>query len=159
MSLNVATVKTNLINLLTNNNTTTSGGISENLYKKVQTIRGGYAEKVPTTIYQYPAVFVEILRLSDNFSILGSSDRRNVELEIDIVPIVHFGIGQENASNESDDELLILTNNILELIRDNISLSNTVDSMEINETTYQAEYENDTYNSMARINLIIKKRS
>jgi hypothetical protein len=56
-----------------------------------------------------------------------------------------------------DDETIKLVDNLQNLLRNNIKLSNTVDECIINNTDYSAEYVEDIYNSQSRISLLIKK--
>jgi len=159
MAVDVTTIKAAVKELINENNTTTSGlDISSGLAKRVQVISGATATKQPLMVYEYPAVFVEMKSSSDDWTSLGDTTRRNAEINIDVVSVVDWGIGQEEAREESDDELVILTQNVQDLFRNKITLSSTVDSVIVTAINYEAEYTNDTYNSMSRMNLLIKKR-
>jgi hypothetical protein len=157
--VNVLTIKTTILDLLKNNNTNTSSyNISNGLEKKVCKISGSNAEKQPVLNIHYPAVFVEVKAESDEHYLMGNTSNRQVEIEIDIVPVVDHGVSRDNARESSDDELIKVTQNIQDLLRNNIKLNNTVDECIIASTNYEAEYDEDTYNSQARIALLIKKR-
>jgi len=159
MAVDVTIIKAAVKTLLTENNTTTSGNyISDGLEKRVQMISGATATKQPVMLFEYPAVFVEMKSSSDDWTQLGDSSRRNAEINIDVVSVVDFGVGREDAREESDDELVILTQNIQDLFRNKITLSSTVDSCIVTDINYEAEYAEDTYNSMSRMNLLIKIR-
>ena len=144
MSINILTIKDTVVNLLNKNNTTTSSlDISNGLVTRVYQIIGANAKKQPILNILYPVVFVETKREADEFAQLGNTSRRNVEIRIDIVPVIEYGLGitsaQINAKDENDDEIIKLTQNVQELIRNKINLSTTVDSVKIQETTYDAE--------------------
>lgn len=159
MAVNVLTIKTAIIDLLKDNNTVTSSYyISDGLQKKVVKITGSTAEKQPVLNLNYPVVFVELKTEADEPYLLGNSANRDVEIQMDVVPVVDYGISLNNAREESDDELIRLTQNIQELFRNNISIDNAVDTCIIANTDYDAEYKEDTYNSQSRISMIIKKR-
>jgi hypothetical protein len=159
MSVNVLTIKNAVKNLIEKNNTNTSTyDISNGLQGKVKTISSSNSEKQPILNLNYPAIFVEVKSESDDYYLIGNSNNRSVEVSLDIVSIVDFGIANNNAREESDDELLQLTQNIQDLFRNNISVSSTVDSCLIENTDYDAEYAEDIYNSQSRISMIIKKR-
>jgi hypothetical protein len=159
MAVNTLTIKDSVLNLLDKNNTATSAyDISSGIYQRIQMITGANSEKQPVLNIQYPAVFVEVKKDRDKIVQLGATARRSVEIDVDIVPIIDYGITLENAREESDNELVRLTDNIKNLIRNFITLSTTVDSMEVMETTYDAKYSDNVYNSNSRISLLIKKR-
>ncbi|MCP4651421.1 MAG: hypothetical protein GY853_15250, partial [PVC group bacterium] len=75
-----------------------------------------------------------------------------------IVPVVDYGITAENAREESDDELVTLTENIETLFSNNINLSNTVLDVLVDDINYESSFNEDTYNSSSRIKLLIKDR-
>lgn len=156
--VSIATIKSNIKAYLTANNTTTSGGLSEGLNSKVTKISGSNADKQPVMLYEYPIVFVEAKTKDNEFDVIGNTSKRDAEIEIDIVPVVDFGITQENAREESDDELITLTENIESLINNNINLSNTVLSVLVDEIEIESNFAENTYNSSARIKLLIKDR-
>jgi hypothetical protein len=159
MAVNVLDIKDSLLNLLNKNNTVTSSyDISAGIYSRIQQITGANSEKQPVLNINYPAVFVEVKKDRDKIVQLGMTARRNVEIDIDIVPVIDYGIAIENAREESDNELVRLSDNIKNLIRNYITLSTTVDSMEIAETTYDAKYSDNVYNANSRISLLIKRR-
>jgi len=159
MAINVLTIKTKVIDTLKGANTNTATtDLSGNLKKKVAKISGSNAEKKPLLNIHYPALFVEVKNEVDDFYLMGNSENRDVEIGIDVVAVVDYGVGLSDAREESDDELIRLSNNIQTIFRKNISLSSTVDSCLVANTNYEAEYVEDTYNSQSRISLIIKKR-
>ena len=163
MSVNILTIKDALVNLIHKNNTTTSSlDVSAGLVTRVYDIIGANSEKMPIMNILYPVVFVEVKREAEEFAQLGNSARRNVEIGIDVVPVIEYGLGittaEINPKEENDDEIIKLTQNIQELIRNKITLSNTVDSVRISETAYDAKYSDNVYNVQSRISLIIKRR-
>ena len=159
MAVNAGTIKAAVKNLITKNNTVTSSYyVSDGLEQTVQFISGASSVKKPVMTFEYPAVFVELKSSLDDWTSLGNTARRNTDINIDVVCVVDWGITQENAREESDDELILLTENIKDLFRNHITISSTADSCLVTDINYEAEYAEDTYNSQSRMNLLIKKR-
>ncbi|MHA1866629.1 MAG: hypothetical protein ACTSXD_01025 [Candidatus Heimdallarchaeaceae archaeon] len=142
-----------IVNLLDKNNTTTSSyDISDGLAIRVKQIKKGYSKATPIPIQLYPTVFVELQTKKEEFSQLGKSSRRKVNIVYDIVPVVYYK-GRE----ESDEQLLLLVQNIENLLRNKIDLSATVDFSVIEATDFDVIYRDDIWNSVAKITLNIEK--
>jgi len=153
----VLDIKNSVKNLINKNNTNTSSyDISDGLEERVKFITSANSAKQPVLNIDYPAIFVELKNYSGEHVELGMSARRNIEAQIDIVPVVHYGMGLEDASEESDDECALLVENIKELFNNNIKVSSTVDRCLVSGIEY--DIDEGTYNSQARINLLINKR-
>jgi hypothetical protein len=151
-------------NLIIKNNTTTSSyDISASLNKRVQSIyKGvrGFSEVKPIPINLYPAVCVEIDNKIEEFIVVGNSASRDLEINFSIVPIVHYGAGIQGGLDVSDTEIIRLTQNIENMLRQNISASGTVESLEIINTDFATVLKStDTYNSVSRINVLTKLKS
>ncbi len=154
-------------NLLDKNNTNTSSyHISSSITTQVnQIIMGvdGSADNIPIPNNLYPAIIIELRNKKEEFAELGRTSRRNAILQVDIISIINFGIGEINLGGsgagrqKSDMECIQLTQNIENLLRNYITLSSTVDSTLINNVDYGIKYNNDIYNSISRISIEIKK--
>lgn len=155
----VKTFKDSVLNLIEKNNTTTSSyDISSGLSTRVQRITGSNSKKQPVYSFQYPCVFVEVKNDTESILTLGNLARRGIEVNMDVVAVIDYGIGLDEAREESDDEMLLLCDNLKNLFRNFITLSGTVDSLECPGSTYDADYAENTYNANGRISILIKKR-
>lgn len=162
MALDLVSLVDSLENLLNKNNTITSDyDISENLNTRVQKFYSGtdgLHDKSPVPINLYPVVFIELVNKVEEISQLGnSSAKRNMEINFNIVPVIYYGAGSEMEFVEgrikANQEVLYLSQNIESLIRNNITLSNTVDWVNIENTEYSISLnENATYNMVSKIN-------
>jgi len=163
LALDLTSQLTSLVNLLDENNTTTSTyNISASLSSsKVKTVYKGVAgmhESFPVPATMYPCVFVELVSKSEELNEIGRSARRWVDMTFDIIPVTNYGMGQSGVDRTASDvEIIQLTQNIEALIRANITLSSTVDIAEIRDTDYSVRLSNDTYNAVSRIRLSCKK--
>lgn len=157
MAVDVLDIKNSLKNLLTENNTNTSDyDVSESLQRRVKKISSASSKQTPVLKIDYPVIFVELKRTSDAHTELGNTARRDTTIEIDLVPVIDYGMGTTEGNENSNDECIQLTQNIMYLLRNNITLSNTVDHCLIDSVEYAID--EGTYNSQARISLTIKKR-
>ena len=155
MAVSVLTIKNQLKTIIENANTVTSSyNISDGLKKKVQLISGANSQRKPTSNLDYPAIFVEVQSESDELYLMGKTSNRNVTINVDVVTVIQYMPDIETV----DDETIRLVDNLQDLLRNNIKLSNTVDECIITGTDYSAEYVEDFYNSQSRMNLLIKKR-
>ena len=162
--MNLVSLLTSMENLVNKNNTTTSSyDISSSLITRVQTIyKGvqGFSENIPIPNHLYPAVIVEMANKAEEFVFIGNSAKRDMEITFSIVPIIHYGAGTTGGLENSDMELIQLTQNIENMLRQNISASGTVESLEITSTDFSNIIRStDTYNSVARINVLTKLKS
>ena len=157
--MNINDIAENIKNLLARNNTVTSSyDISNNLNKRIKLIVTGYSKMRPIPSNLYPAVFVELRSKKSEISQLGKQSRRNTDIIFEIVPVVNYGTGIASSDiNKSDYELITLVDNIENLFINKITLSNTVDYCNIDDIDYNVELSEDTWNSMARMTLNIKK--
>lgn len=159
----IKSILTSVENFLLKNNTTTSSyDISSGLntrvigfYKGVE----GISEKIPVPINLYPAIFVELNSDNEEIRLMSqrASGQRDIEIDFAIVSVVNYGIGQNDAVETSDLEVITLTQNIKNLIRSDITLSSTVQMIEAPATDYSIQVgDTDTYNSVSRIQCTVK---
>jgi len=161
MAIDVYAIRGYIVNLLTENNTTTSSyDISSGLTERVKEIIGDYA-KSPQLNINYPAIYVETKnKKEEHFVMGGGSNKRNITMQFDIVAVCQYGFGQFDGRLLSDKEMITLAQNIESLFRNKITLSNTVDMCLVTNTDYDVEQVGEsTYNSAARISLEVKKFS
>lgn len=156
MALDLISIRSSIKNLLVKNNTNTSSfNISANLSTTVQQIVAGYHLSKPTPDFMYPAVWVELKNKSEEFGLIGNSAKRDGVINFDIVAIVQDGLGQFDGREKSDIEMIQLANNIEGIFREKIQLSQTsvITSSLVTNTDYDVIESNDTYNSIAIIEL------
>ena len=164
--MNVLEQLESLTNLLDKNNTCTSDyDISDGLVERVQRIisgKDGLHEALPMADVYKPIVFVELGHKSETFSQIGNSARRYIDIDYSIVIYTNYGMLSDyygNSRVNSDKENLILTQNIENLLRHHITLSNTVDQSLIEGTEFSTESQEESFISVSTINLITKKLS
>jgi hypothetical protein len=156
MSVNILSIKDSLQNLIDKNNTTTSSyDISTSLKGRVQVISGGSASRVPVLNINYPAIFVELQGVNDAHMELGMTARRDTEAQFRIVAVTDYGVATEKYE-ETDNEMIQLTQNLTKLFRNYVTLSNTVDSCLINGIDFITD--EGTYNARSAMSLSVKKR-
>ena len=156
MAVDVLSTKNSLKNLIVKNNTNTSDyDLSESLQEQVKFISGSSADRVPTLSINYPAVFVELDSVTDEHNELGNTSRRDVEMGFRITSITDYGIALENYE-DTDNEMIQLTYNLHNLLRNSVKVSNTVDSCLITGTEYITD--EGTYNARSVTTLTVRKR-
>jgi hypothetical protein len=149
-------IKNSLQNLITKNNTITSSwNLSSSLSSQIVTISGGNSNRVPVLNIDYPAVFIELDGINDNHVEMGKTSRRDVEMSFKITCVTDYGIAREDYE-DTDNEMIQLTYNLHNLLRNNVKISNTCDSCLITGTDYTTD--EGTYNARSVTNLLIKKR-
>jgi hypothetical protein len=161
---NVVTFLTKIESLLNKNNTISSSyDISDSLNKRVQRFykgTSGMHTSLPVIDELYPCVFVEMDSKEEDWSQIGNSARRNMEIRFNIIPVVNYGMGattDETAGRElSNIECIQVTQNIEYLLREKITLSQTtIQWNKIENTDYsQTLNEENTYNSMGIIRCV-----
>ena len=163
--MSALSITTGLVSFLSDNNTTTSGGLSENLNKKISKITYGVKgahKKLSIPNVFFPALVVEADSQQHDFDSMGNTAQREVKMNLDIVAITNYGMGSgdEGAAREnSDKEILQLASNIESFIRSNIKLNNLVDWARVDTAEYSAEVSEDFYNSVAIIGIEATYRS
>lgn len=158
MALNVSSVLTSIENLLVKNNTTSSSDdISSGLTKRVQVFRKGVrgiSEKTPLAKnVQYPAIFTELSSKEEELRSIGNNSKRDISVEFLIVPVVDYSGTPGSGIYDSDNEVMILTQNIEGLLRGNITLSSTVSWSEVVSTDWSNQIRDDAHNSVSKITL------
>jgi hypothetical protein len=168
MALDIYGQLTSLTNLLNKNNTNTSSfDVSDGLNKRVQRCfkgTAGLSSDIPTLLDDYPILCVELVTTPEELVSIGNNPKRDVEINYDIIPITHYGASTELTAPQnvevSHKELINLTSNIHDLIRNNITLSGTVERMEIEGTDWGVSIGEPTvYNQASRIRVKIFKYS
>lgn len=176
MAFSVVNLMGTIENLLTKNNTNTAGSggsldISDGLnnrvvsfYKGVQ----GLHEVLPVPKTLYPAVFIEMGPKGEDFGQLGNNAKRKMVMNVDIVPVTHLettsvqGESRENANLE----IITLSQNIEELIRNKVRLStssgksNLILNAKVLNSNYSVNLgQEQTYNNVSIISLEIEALS
>jgi len=139
------TQTTQIVNLLTRNNTTTatidiSGGMTE----RIKLIQRGKYDVTPIPMTQYPCVLVRATgKDPDEFEHLGScNNKRQQYANFEIVPIV-----QQRNHNTSEGDHYKAASNIEALFRSKISLSSTVNDAMVNGVEYDAEATSEEFHN------------
>jgi hypothetical protein len=155
--VNELDIKNSLQNLIVKNNTNTSSYyLSSSITSKVVTISGASAERVPVLNINYPAIFIELDSLTDNHVEMGMSSRRDVELGFKITCVNHEETIAINNAEDVDNDMIQLTYNLHNLLRNSIKVSNTVDSCLVTGTEYITD--EGTYNARSVTTLTVRKR-
>jgi hypothetical protein len=158
MSLNVLSILSTTANLLEKEKDT----VNLNLNKKYSNVVigvDGLHQSYPVPKSLYPVIFVEAVSKSEAFSCLGNYSERDAELSVNIIPVTEYGIGIDSSREHAANEILQITQNIENIIRDHVALSSTVESCNIESTTYGTQLREDTWNHVSIINLKIFKRA
>lgn len=156
MAFNLVNILSTTVAWLKTHNTSTTG-ISKNLSKAVQYwYQGveGMHNQIASDFEKYPVVFIEAKTDTEDWSQLGNSSRRWIDLEFDIVAITQYKAGSstEGYSREiACNEVMYLTQNLKEFLKTNIPLSNTVEWMMPVTTDYNATEGDNFYNYVSRI--------
>jgi hypothetical protein len=162
MAIDFNSKLTSLSNLLNKNNTNTSTyDISDGLNFRVRRCYSGVqgmSNNIPVLLDDYPVVFIELVTSPEELVAIGNNPKRDVGIEYDIIPVTHFGASTEQRAAESVEtahkELIILTQNIHDLLRNNITLSATVEQSNIESTDWGISIgEPQVYNVASRIRL------
>ena len=123
MSLDTGAIMTNLINQLSANTTTLVSSLTSS--DRIRFIKEGDAEMVPTQINMYPGIMIKLARESEEFSQLGQrstgNSKHDYQLEFVIVTLISSSRGNPTAVADSR----IFTKNTKEVLKNNITLSNT----------------------------------
>lgn len=166
MAVDVSSIWGSLRNLINEKNTTTAvlpdgsttADISNGLTKRIQAVYKKSA-KTPVPNVIYPVIFVEPKDKSKEFGALGRNSNRKNEINFDIVAISQYGLGIMDGRMESDEEMVKVADNIETLLDNYPTLSSTVDQIQVKSTVYDDSISNDTYNSVARISVMVTKYS
>ena len=162
MAFDILTFSDAIKNLLDENNTSTSSyDISLSLTAKVAGVTVGYHKDKPMPLTNYPCVWVEPKREENEFNTTGRYALRDITLDYDIVAITQMGPGYEDGRERADREMLKLSANLEKMFRNYPRLSTTsqVMSSKITNVEYGSIDYNETYNSMAKLNLEVKIHS
>ena len=157
MTVDALSIKNSLQNLISKNNTVTSSyDVSNSLNNRVQLVCGGTSARVPELNIMYPVIFVELENIVDEHIELGKTSRRNVELIFGITGIIEYGIGIQDDGESTDNECVQLSQNVVELLRNYVTISTTVDSCLVTGTEFITD--EGTYNARSKISLLVRKR-
>ena len=91
----------------------------------------------------------------DNHTELGNTARRDVELGFKITSVTDYGLVTEDFE-DTDDEMIQLTYNLHNLLRNSVKISNTCDSCLVTGTEYVTE--EGTYNARSVTTSTVRKR-
>lgn len=153
--MNINSTTASLRKLFVDNNTTTNGGLSESLEKKVQLILSGIQgshSNLPGRIDLYPYLHVEAASNVRDFESLGNNSRRENTATWDIIAATYYGQGsgdQHQAKQFADMELLQLCANIEGIIDNNVNA--IVDWMNVSSVNYSSQIGDKTYQAIATI--------
>lgn len=162
MAFDIVTFSDSVKNLVHKNNTTTSTyDVSGSLTTRVAKITVGYHKNKPIPIVDYPCVWVEPKNSRNEFVTVGRTALRDITLNYEIVAMTGIGMGYVDGREKADREMLTLSSNIEELFRNYPALSVTSQVMSslITDSEYDVSEYNDTYISMAKLNLQVKIKS
>lgn len=159
--LDLSSLTSIVVNMIEKNNTTTSSfDLSNGLAKRVQKIGIGEADIVPILTTQYPAVLVYLESQEEDWASLGTTARREIDLNYVITPITYYGMGQagDQAGELSYQELYKLTGRIEGIFRNHPDMSSTSGVMECRCSSVQyGKIKGDNYYCQtAKIKLNIK---
>lgn len=163
MALNLDAIKTAVQNVMTDNNTITSGGLSESLSDKVSFIAKTNPERIMFDVDKYPFV----TSYFDNYAIVSDTHARNQTVGTRIATIdmkVVGGIWNPNFaardSDPADDDLELLMRNIETVLRANTDLSATVDYHKPNDVRFHTfvDEEDDAHIRIGIMDVEITKR-
>ena len=166
MAWDAKTFLTSIENLLIKNNTSTATyDISSALHARVKTFYKGASKMyidfpVPQTLY--PCIFTELKSKTEEYRVIRrpSNAQRDLSVQVDIIPVCSYGAGMVDARENASLECLQLTQNIEDILRNNITLSiSSVHMSNIVNTEYGVKIKNEYYNSLAIISLNIKTRA
>lgn len=157
MALNLKTIQTAIANLITRNNTTTSSyDVSSGLNTRLQAVYIGDPFNSPVPNTAYPVCFVKLISKTEEHRQLGRSAQRSATINFEITPVTMYGMAVGLGGQYSDEEVIVLSQNIENLLRNKITLSGTVSYCLNSGTRYEDKVGNDTWNKMAVISLECK---
>jgi hypothetical protein len=162
MAFSIVTFADTVKNLVDKNNTTTSSyDVSASLKARVVKSTVGYHKSKPIPNTNFPCVWVEPRHVGNEYVTIGRSALRDITVDMDIFAITNAGLGLANGRETADREMLQLSTNIETMLRNYPQLSATsyVMSAVITDVTYDVTEANDTYNSIAHIELQTKIKS
>ena len=162
MAFDILTFSDKIKTLIDDNNTTTSSyDVSGSLKTRIQKVTVGYHRFKPIPLIDYPCIWVEPVHRSNDFSEIGNSANRNMNMDYDIVGITNEGLGYANGRETADREMLQLESNLELLFRNYPRLSNTAQVLWslVTDVSFDVSEFNDTYNSMAILRLNIQVKS
>lgn len=114
------TIRNSLMTLFKNNKTALNVNLSANTFTADTQIKKGNPERRNTFVSEYPVIYVEFTDRSEEFLNIGAAGRKRPVVTIRVWGTVR------DISEDYDDEILYLTENIEGLIRDNIQFDSNV---------------------------------
>jgi hypothetical protein len=165
MALNLINFLTSFENLLIKNNTTTSSyDISANLNERIRSFHkgaNGFSESLAIANTRYPAVCVELARKEEDFSIMGNTGKRDLIIEVDVVPIIYYGFGSQTDDTTGREranlECIQVSDDIEYLLRNKVHLSQTIVAQSrVGDTRYLDNQRESYYNCNSRIRVEVK---
>jgi hypothetical protein len=144
MAIDSVGLRTSIINLLSKNNTTTSNyDLSSGLNQRVKTIKKGHADRTAIPNHLYPAILVSLATKGEELNTLGQGAIRDHTYSVMIEPITQYNTAMSQGAAE--DENIQLADNIGLLIRNKITLSNTVQYVDTVEIEYAQDIGTEQY--------------
>jgi len=142
-----------IYNMFNNANATgASYELFTNMDKPIQRIVKGNPANIPNQVTHYPAIYINLNSKETEFSdIMKSGGRYKCEINWDVYGFVFKAPG----SNNSDQQVRYLAENIEEVVRRNITLSGLSDNLYnfIDTTEFAGLEEDGIYLSAVRLNL------
>lgn len=156
MAFGIYSFTSKIVNIFSDNNATgTTYYLGNGLASPIKQIELRYYENKPQINTMFPAIFISPKSKTDEFSHIGNNAKRKMKIQVDIVGIVQDGYGQINGRAKSDQNMLLLSRNIENLLRNKITLSQTVVTQSlIQNIEYDAIDYTDTYNSICKFSLV-----
>ena len=137
MAFDMETVRTALVNVLTENTATIAGSLTAGA---VNSITRGSPANQPKGIHQYPAIWVSYAGQTPDWAEIGPSARRMIRPRLRIVGSVS-GTAESNAAGgashiTAETQAATMADNIQNVINANISLSQTVAFIKVTDVEY-----------------------
>jgi len=144
------TIRDAIITLLRNNKSTLNEGLtSGKTFTKDEQIKAGNPFTTPVAANEYPVILVKIISKEEDFHGLGGGGRKLATITYRIFAMVRIF----QKSQDDDDEVMKLTENIEEVFRDNIDINGNVLYSNPSAVDFFAGAEGSTYVSVASIDL------
>ena len=157
MALNLVTLRNSVINYLNKNNTSTSSNdLSSGLHGRIKTIKKGKADRTAIPNNLYPAILCRVSSVNEELAQLGNGATRTHRINIILEAMTMYGMAVSEEA--SADENYTLSQNITSLLRQDMTMSNTVSMIDNVEVLFDEVVQGDSFaNYVATINIFTEK--